>query len=298
MQRFTEREREKEKKKVPGYPQRRTKAPCTTRREALLTRGIACLQEQPQEFEDCTTLTIASPPHHPNPVFSLFCPRKEKKKKRICSSSFFPLWITHPFPLSLSLKSLFVHSSPCHLSSYSPPSLILTHKLACLPTSSPRNFSFFSLTMRVCQPFALTIKIPPVPVISRAWQPARGSVFVEICRSTVFFFFFLYFWRPCLHRQTLGKCDQGAMYTGKNGEGDGWEEKKGVEMTHDAFLCTFVIQTGRDAQGEGWFFSLFFIKETVGKTPPVYTSFWGRAAGGSFAGQKLVTRCTWERKAF
>lgn len=78
--RFTERERKK--KKVPGYPQRRTKAQCMTRREALLIRGIACLQEQPQEFEDCTTLTIASPPHYPNPVFSLCYPRKEGKKKK------------------------------------------------------------------------------------------------------------------------------------------------------------------------------------------------------------------------
>lgn len=210
--------------------------------------------------------------------------KKKKKEKIIRSSSFFPLWITHPSPLSLLLKSLFVHSSPCHLLSYSAPSLILTHKLACLATCSPRNFSFFPLTMWVCQPFALTIKIPPVPVISCAWQPARGSVFVEICRSSFFFFF----WRPCLHRQTLGKCDQGAMYTGKNGEGDGWEKKKGVEITRDAFLCTFVIQTGRDVRGEEW---IFFYKGNCRKNAP-YLHLILRQ------GQKLVTRCTWERKAF
>lgn len=40
------------RKKVAGYPQRHTKAPCRTLQGASLIQDSACLQEQPQEFED------------------------------------------------------------------------------------------------------------------------------------------------------------------------------------------------------------------------------------------------------
>lgn len=208
----------------------------------------------------------------------------------------------HPSPLSLSLKSLFVHSSPCHLSSHSPPSLILTHKLACLPTSSPRNFSFFSSQCESVSPLHLPSKYLQF-LSSAALGSLRGSLCLwRYADRLVYFLFFIFFFEGhvCADRRWVNVI-KARCTGGKNGEGDGWEgKKKGVEMTRDAFLCTFVSQNRQGCARRGMIFIylfIFYIKETR-KTLPIYTSFWVRAAGGSFAGQKLVTRCTRERKTF
>lgn len=105
---------------------------------------------------------------HSNPFFSLLY----FLKLSILSPAlplFFPLGIyiffffsTH-FSVILPMSSIIIFS----------PSYILTQKLTSLPPSFPSQFLIF-LYNTVCQPFALTIKISPVPVIICLWQLGRA----------------------------------------------------------------------------------------------------------------------------
>lgn len=123
------------RKKVPGYPQRRTKAQCMTPQGGFLTQDIACLQEQPQEFKDQTELAIR-----------LFTPFSLVSYEH-------SLFYLQLFILSaVNLKSLPATFLPTHISIILPVSsiIIFSPSLSWLLSSppflpvSPHNFSFFS----------------------------------------------------------------------------------------------------------------------------------------------------------
>lgn len=146
---------------MAGYPQRHTKAPCRTPQGASLIQDSACLQEQPQELENRTTLTIACS-HFILSFLMLLYPCK------LCLFSFFEykipvcyLFLSTHFSVVLPVSSIIIFS----------PSYILTQ--AHLSSSRfPSQFLIF-LYNTVCQPFALRIKIFPIPVIIHLWQLGR-----------------------------------------------------------------------------------------------------------------------------
>ncbi len=167
--------------KVPGCPQRHTKARRSTPQGASLIHDSACLQEQPQEFKDRTTLAIG--------CFHLILTLFFSLARCFENSGFVLSPALHPFHFECTIppcyffpNSLLCHSAHVihhHILSL----LIFPHKLTLPPLQFPLLFLIF-LCNTICLPFALTIKISPFSVIIRLRQLGRAPC-VEICRSTV-----------------------------------------------------------------------------------------------------------------
>lgn len=88
------------------------------------------------------------------------------------------------------------------------PLLILPHKLTHPPSQFPSLFLIFLYNI-ICLPFALTINISPFSVIICLWQLWRAPC-LEMGKSR-------FFWKLRVHRQMLGKCDQGDNKVDQNG---------------------------------------------------------------------------------
>lgn len=106
--------------KVPGCPQRRTKAQRNTPQGASLIHDSACLQDQPQEFKDRATLAIA--------CFHLILTLFFSLSHCLEISLFVLSPALHPFHFECTIPPCYFFSkltslsfSPCHPSSYSLP---------------------------------------------------------------------------------------------------------------------------------------------------------------------------------
>lgn len=178
---------------VPGCPQRHTKAQRNTPQGTFLIHDSACLWDQPKESKDHLPFSLNSNYFFPAPVHWKF------SISSISCTLSSPFWMQIPpcrFLPSAHFSVIFPKSSIIIFS----PLLILPHKLAHPPSQFPSLFLIFLYNI-ICLPFALTINISPFSVIICLWQLWRAPC-LEMGKSR-------FFWKLRVHRQMLGKCDQG-----------------------------------------------------------------------------------------